>query len=93
MRCPLVWQEFFEPLYGAVLNPGEYIGEPSYGIDALQAACPEQRIGDGRMVCRLMVAAEEIVLSSERQRFDGILREVVVDTVSAVGHVARYARV
>ena len=48
--------------YGAVLNAGEYIGKPSYRIYVPQAACSQQRIDDGRMVCRLVVAAEKVVL-------------------------------
>lgn len=86
-------QEFFEPLYGAVLNAREYIGKPPYGIDTPQSACPQQGVDDGRMIRRLVVAAEKVVLSPERQRSDGILREVVVDAVSAVRNVARHARV
>ena len=64
--------------YGAVLNAGEYIGKPSYRIYVPQAACSQQRIDDGRMVCRLVVAAEKVVLAPQCQRPHGILRSVVV---------------
>ena len=88
LRQPFVGQQFLQSFYGAVLNAGEYIRKPPKGIDLPQAACSQQRVDDGRMICRLVAATKEIVLASERQRAHGILRQVVVDAVSAVRHVA-----
>ena len=38
LRRPLVRQELFELFYGAGLNSGKYVRQPSYGIDLPQAA-------------------------------------------------------
>src|SRR5699024_320626 len=79
--------------YGAVLNAGEYIGKPSYRIYVPPAACSQQRIDDGRMVCRLVVAPETVVRAPPCLGPNVILRSVVVETVSAVRDITCHARI
>ena len=50
--------------YGVVPNAGKYTGKPSYWIYVPQPACFRQGVYDGRIVCRLAVAAEEAVLAA-----------------------------
>lgn len=57
-----------------------------------QSACPQQGVDNGRIVCRLVVAAEEVVLAAQCQWPYGLLREVIVNAISAVCDVACHAR-
>ncbi len=47
------------------------------GIDVMVPACGQQGAYDGHVLCCLVVAAEEVVLASQRDGADLVLDEVI----------------
>ena len=58
----------------------------------MRLAAGKEGVHNGRAHCGIVVAAEEVVLSAQGQRPDGILHAVVVDVVSAVKDIAAQSR-
>ena len=60
-----------------VRNLGKHIGQPFSGVHIAGFTAPEQRVHDGSIFCRLMVATEQIPLSSYGQWSDRIFGQVI----------------
>lgn len=70
----------------------ERVFQPWPDLDIVRLAAGKEGVHNGRAHCGIVVAAEEVVLSAQGQRPDGILHAVVVDVVSAVKDIAAQSR-
>ena len=73
-------QEPYQILVGRLFeirHPGDDIIEVFAWIDIMRLACREQRADDGHVLRGLVVSAEEVVLSSESYRADGVFRQII----------------
>lgn len=59
-------------------------------IDVVGLAGGKQGADDGHVLCRLVVSTEEVILSSEGDRADGIFCQIVVNEQSAVFEIMHH---
>lgn len=70
----------------------QYILHPSRGSTPAALQVLIQRVYDCSAICRRIITAEEVVLTSQRQRSDGILDEIVVDVYTSIIYISRQTR-
>jgi len=81
---PVLRDEFLDAGGGVVVDTGEHIVEVCLGIDFGQATVFHEGKHDGGAWTRVFMADEEPVFSSEFERPQGVLSEVVVDAGGGV---------
>jgi len=70
------------------VDVGEEVVQPFADVDLCQFAASHEGVDDSRVLCCIVVSAEEIVLASQSQRPHAVLDEVVVNLVPAVSGIA-----
>ncbi len=84
-RGPVCWKKIAPE---SLREAPENIDEPCADVDASGLLGGEKGVCDGHPDDSGEIAGEEIGLSAEGQRTDGILGAVVVDLISAVQDIA-----
>ena len=65
-------------------DSGEDIGEPLLWINITGLTASKKGVHNGSILSRIMVAAEQIVFSSESQGADSIFSQVIIDLITSV---------
>ena len=69
------------------------VRQPYLDIDSCKFAAAHNRVHHGRILCRIVVLAEEVVLARQRNDTLPVLDKVCVYPVPAVNYIAAQAAV
>src|SRR5271169_4748740 len=76
-RGPVPGEQFVDAIDRVVGDAGDDVGEPSLGVDAVEASGPYERVHYGGSTAAFVGASEEVVLAPQGQRADGAFGGVV----------------
>ena len=72
----------------AIRQHGEDFLEPCFGFDIIDFTCGQQGINHGCVFCSIVRTGKEIIFSSECNRPDAILDQVIVDLEPTVINIS-----
>jgi hypothetical protein len=67
-----------------VWDPGQNICQPLPGIYIQGSTASEQGVHYGCILCRIMIATEHVIFSTQSQWTDTVLHKIVIDLVTAI---------